>query len=126
MTLCVLSGRQLHLWPAARSASADNPGRPTSGPATRAAVTAIRADTFDGGPPEEMSAIPPATPVEVGQLPGPAAPHVHRHRRNRPDHSGVSRATADRPSHGVPTRPPESLTLWPALPRAGSSKRGLS
>lgn len=109
MTLYALQGRQLHLRPAARSASPDNPGRPTSGPNARAAVTAIRADTFDGGPPEEMSATTPATPVELGQLPGPAAPHVHRHRRKQ------ARPLRGIDSHGEPavarsTHPAASIT----------------
>lgn len=73
MELCAPAGRQLHLSVTARPAPADNPERPLSLLAMRAAVIAIRADTFNGGPPEKRSAVPPVTPSEVGQVPDPPA-----------------------------------------------------
>ncbi len=73
MTLRAPPGRQLHRSVAAGPAATGNPGRPTSMPAKWAAVIASRADTRDGGPPVELSAVPPVTPFEVGQAPDPAA-----------------------------------------------------
>lgn len=121
MTPCALLGRQLHLWAAAHPAPADNPGPPTSAPATQAAVVAIGADTFGGGPLEELARTPPATPVGGGRwrarLRGTFTPTAATGPTSRGigSHGGQAVARSQQPAAW-------SGHSMAALARAGSSK----